>query len=998
MTAAKISANRTPAKTTRPALHASASPLATATPNLLTKVNGEDRKQIQAAQLEKQSPLQQVAQRAKQLAEVKTIDSDTALGFCNLLKSAAADIESAAWGEGQQSLLESLRVSLPALLPALCMAINTGVYTSRQLEQIAYGLGALAGESRGLFHDGQVLTVDPAPFQAACRALSGKCADGEITFASSNGSRLAILNLMSRGLKRGLLDSGDSLVRAAYAEALASINLEPGLTMEQALDDRQSGKWLVQLSTIASYNLLDAPTDPSGVDSRLQLSGAARAFLVNADAMLAQARQRKSSPNGVVIQNHIDAARNLANHGVLDITQNPDLQSMATLLKLIGTLDLDTLRANFGRTIASVTNFLLFLEQQGVSTLPEIGADFRNMSDKVLSALSCFTPTDTASIGADTVADLLQYIDMGRGHKPDDARLAGVSSLLITALGQLPQREIRQATVAASLMSRVESLRKKGIVDTNTALVSIGLAEAVCLASSRKVPDVLCAVAAMESLAASPLSETTRQSVLRNIERLLLRLPANKTLNNADKLICLRGLALLVPLSSGAQWNTVVELFVALMGKKAVDSGSLDSQLNNEIQRLQMALYPDRRADPAPVATSSPAPQASQIQANAGTAQLAPIKGKQDRKRKDATQASMAPQPGSKENQSPLAKPASAPASKPARAGASRQTPPAKARVDSPAQQRALWFELLQNGKEKDLTTKLGKLLSQQPTLLNATLDKNGVQTPMVLAVASGHKDVVAWLWKKSSEQLILGPGLIDAILTSTTIVDQSVTQALDTLLSEISIRFKVDGLAQLNGFQKKLLVGIPFLPEVLKKHGLITDLPTVVTGAKVVPARSASSIARPVAHASAAALDAALDSMRDSGRMLEIFENSLLTRGLRGKAIGWSLDETRAAVANPDPSPLMQMLVGDDGYLKQDKLDQAAAAATMAAKKNPLRLREILALQQGKELLDHTLVSGETIRHFMQDVARIQQRPEVSQAIIDADTAAGQKQASALV
>jgi hypothetical protein len=129
----------------------------------------------------------------------------------------------------------------------------------------------------------------------------------------------------------------------------------------------------------------------------------------------------------------------------------------------------------------------------------------------------------------------------------------------------------------------------------------------------------------------------------------------------------------------------------------------------------------------------------------------------------------------------------------------------------------------------------------------------------------------------------------------------------------------------------------------------------------------------------------------------IDMFENRLLIMGLRGKAAGWDLDETRDAVLDPVPSRLWQMLVGEDGHLRQDMLDRAAAAAIMAIKRNPGRLREILALQRGRELLDHSLVSGETIRHFIEDVSQAQVRPEIARIILDADAAAAAKQASAM-
>ncbi|WP_304795856.1 hypothetical protein [Lacisediminimonas sp.] len=968
--------------------------------------NKDEYQQALKALLSKPPTLQAVTQLAKHLANAESLELDTAVKFCNMLKLAESDIESAAYGGGQHSLLAALRTSLPLLLPKLAAAIERSPCSTEQIDSIAYGLGALAGESRGAFHDGRCLTADALPFQQACRALLGKCVKGQITFSPSNGSTLALLNLLSRGLKRGLLDRRDGAIRAAFTEALLAI--KPGTTSatEHPLDARQNGKWLLQLSSISTYELLDLDADRDGAeDGQDLLAAAAREFLGNTQAMSAQAQHTHTVPNSVIVQNHIDATRNLGKHGVLNIRQDPDLQLLLPLLQLIGALDPDALHHNYGRTLGSITRFLLFLKQQGVSTHPVITSDFSKIEEKVLTALSCFAQEDLTQVGSETIADLLEFLAADRKQAIPDLRLSSAATPLLTALTDDKREKIEQAAVAAKLLSAMRALRNNESIDHTTCQVEIALAEVIYTASHGSTDNILCAVAALESLAACALNETERQNVLRSIEQLLLQLPPTSALNNADKLLCLRGLALLLPLSSGVGLKNLVALSGRILGKKA-PGRSQDDLIHKEILHLQQltgqhALVVNK---PQPENKSlAPAPVTARREA-AGASTPAPALVTRNTNQRPAAQGQTQPvlvvREQSRENKKPApAGRAKAASVTPKRAARPAPAPAAKLGAGTPAQQQAEWFDLLQNGQSRDLTIRLDKLLRTQPALLNATQGKHGRQTAMVLAVANGHKDVLAWLWQKPSLLITPGPDLIDAILDSMSMVDRSVADALDAFLHEIEVRFQPDGLAKLKGFSEKLLPNLPLIPDVMKKYGLIKDLPAVATVAKASKIMKAPTapIAPPLTRTIPASVQSAVATLLGGPLGIDMLEISLLKAALRGKAAGWNIDETRAAVLDPDPSRLWQMLVGEDAHLRADMLDRAAAAAIMAIKRNPARLREILALQHGRELLDHTLVSGETIRHFMEDMSRNQARPEIARIILDADAAAAEKQASAL-
>jgi hypothetical protein len=1002
VTAAKYPSIR-PASTGKQApFHSSPAAQSPTAPNLVEKNKDECQQQLKAL-LNKPPTLQSLTQLAKHLENAETLELDTAVKFCNILKLAESDIESAAYGCGQHSLLVELRKSLPLLLPKLAAAIERSPCSTDQIDNIAYGLGALAGESRGAFHDGRCLTADALPFQQACRALLRKCVKGQITFSPSNGSTLALLNLLSRGLKRGLLDRRDNAIRATFTEALLAI--KPGTTSstEHPLNSRQNGKWLLQLSTIATYELLDLDADRADAkDGQNLLADAAREFLGNTHAMSAQAQHSHTFTNSVIVQNHIDAARNLAKRGVLNIRQDPDLQSLLPLLQLIGALDLNALHHNYGRTLGSITRFMQFLKQQCVSAHPVIASDFSKIEEKVLAALSCFAQEDLAQVGSETIADLLEFLAMGRKQATPDLRLSGAATPLLTALADEQRDKIEQPAVAAKILSAMRALGSNENIDDTRCQVEIALAEVIYTASHCSTDDILCAVAAIESLAACALSETVREGVLHSIEQLLLQLPATNALDNADKLLCLRGLALLLPLSSGVDWDSVVDLSGRIMGKRAPDR-SLEDLVQKEILHLQQLTGQQAIAvnKPQPEKTSLAHAQVTEGPRQAASASTsAPALVTRKTNQGQAAQGQTQPVPGAGEQSKENKKPEPAGRAKAAPLTPKPTTrlapaPGAKLGAEAPAQQKAKWFYLLQNGKGGDLTTRLGNLLSKQPALLNATQGKHGRQTALVLAVANGHKDVFAWLWQKPSLQIVPGPELIDAILDSTSMVDQSVADALDAFLHAIELRFKPAGLAKLKGFNEKFLPNLPLIPDVLKKYGLIKDWPAVATLAKAAKISKVSTA--PIAPSSSVSVPSAVAALLAGPLGIDMFENRLLIMGLRGKAAGWDLDETRDAVLDPVPSRLWQMLVGEDGHLRQDMLDRAAAAAIMAIKRNPGRLREILALQRGRELLDHSLVSGETIRHFIEDVSQAQVRPEIARIILDADAAAAAKQASAM-
>jgi len=413
-----------------------------------------------------------IKENIRNICASSVIDIEQAIALFEQIKKAQKQSDLSCVRASEPALIESLSDPLCQLIKKLDSDLKSpenlvSSFNAEDIHALFNGLSAIVGESVG------ELLLSVPHFKKLKQSLSHiteilmehAIDRGFLQKQWDSSSLFNVLNWLSRGLKKKILSPQNPILRKAFTQALmimkdwTSSTGEAATTSIAALDTRQLGKCMVQVSTALNYGLVteEAP-DHLLRDVVLGLCGG---------KALDQCRLWKKFSNssqntrvltsvmlaGVEITNISNAVKDCLKYGILRLEDEAVQSIINKLCRQINLIPEPNLLERQGQRLGNCGNFLRQIfecEYAAAKFVFQSRDEYDKACKRVLDQILKISPV--ISLSAQPIANLFSFVKaMDRTRRQPTEILRAAASVLVGQLWMVREKMSDPGTIAATL-------------------------------------------------------------------------------------------------------------------------------------------------------------------------------------------------------------------------------------------------------------------------------------------------------------------------------------------------------------------------------------------------------------------------------------------------------------------------------------------------------------------------------------------------------------------